>query len=66
MENFRELTAQLLENKAAIRVSETKALASAMRTLLSDANQRTAMGERAKATLTPHQGATARTVALLN
>ena len=66
MENFRELTAQLLENKAAIRVSETKALAGAMRTLLSDSNQRTAMGERAKATLTTHQGATARTAALLN
>ncbi len=65
MENFRDLTAQLLASNAAIQVSETKSLVTAVHTLLSDPNERTVMGARAKETLTPHQGATARTAALL-
>lgn len=66
MENFRELTAQLLASDAAVQAGDATALAPTLRALLSDPKQRTTMGQRAQETLTPHQGATARTVALLN
>ena len=66
MENFCDLTAQLLAGNAAVQVRNANELAPAMRALLSDPGRRTMMGVRAKETLTPHQGATARTAELLN
>ena len=66
MENFRELTAQLLASNAAVQVNDAAALAPALRALLSDPKRRADMGLHAKKTLTPHQGATARTAALLD
>ncbi len=66
MENFHELTTQLLANGAAVQVGEAPALTHVLRAMLSDSKRQTAMGQRARETLAPHQGATTRTVALLN
>ena len=61
MENFAPLVAHLLKDAAAVQISAASGLQDALRTLLSDAEKRRAIGERASAALAIHQGATART-----
>ncbi len=61
MENFAPLVAHLLNDNAAVQIAEAADLASALRSLLADAEKRAAIGTRARAALVPHQGATART-----
>ncbi len=51
----------LLRDDAAVQIASAADLAGALRTLLADAEKRTAIGTRARAALVPHQGATART-----
>ncbi len=60
MENFAALTAHLIENKAAMQVANASALTEAIRLLLTDPDQRNALGERARSALRAHAGATAR------
>lgn len=61
MENFQALTRHLLEKEAAVRVSDSGKLTEALRRLLNDSALRQALGQRARAVLEPHQGATGRT-----
>jgi 3-deoxy-D-manno-octulosonic-acid transferase len=61
MENFAPLVTHLLRDDAAVQIASAADLAGALRTLLADAEKRTAIGTRARAALVPHQGATART-----
>ena len=61
MENFAPLVAHLLKDSAAVQIADASALPAAIRTLLADAEQRSAIGTRARAALVQHQGATTRT-----
>ncbi len=65
MENFAPLVAHLHALEAAEQIPDAPALVPALRALLADAPRRATLGERARAALTPHQGATARTAELL-
>jgi 3-deoxy-D-manno-octulosonic-acid transferase len=63
--NFREAAARLVQEGAALQVADTAALAAAVRRLLGDAAERERMGAAARRFVTQQQGATERTVALL-
>jgi 3-deoxy-D-manno-octulosonic-acid transferase len=65
MENFSGLVAHLKRQDAAVMARDPQALASALTALLADPARRAAMGERARAALLQHQGATERTAAAL-
>ena len=64
MENFEALVAHLLAHQAARQVRDADELTAAVRELLSHPDQRAAFGVHARAALSAHQGATARTVDL--
>ena len=61
MENFIPLVTHLLQDNAAVLISDADELRTTIRTLLTDAERRTAIGTRARAALAIHQDASART-----
>jgi len=61
MENFAPLVAHLLKDKAAVQIADASRLPHALHSLLSETEGRVAIGQRARAALAIHQGATART-----
>jgi 3-deoxy-D-manno-octulosonic-acid transferase len=63
--NFAEATRLAVEAGAALQVADVGALAEAVRTLLADAPLRNRMGAAGLALMRQHQGATQRTLALL-
>ena len=63
--NFAEATRLALEAGAALQVADVNALAAAVRELLADAPRRARMGAAGLALMQQHQGATQRTVGLL-
>ena len=63
MENFAALTRHLLEKDAARQIPDAAALTETLRRLLADRELCAQIGQRARAVLEPHQGATARTAA---
>ena len=63
--NFRDAVQLLLSAEAAIVVRDQSELTAAVRRLLSDRDERRAMGDRACAAVTAHRGATGRTLELL-
>jgi len=65
MENFAAVVRILLERQAAIQVRDAAELQRALARLLDDAALRERMAGNARAVLAPHEGATARTAALL-
>jgi 3-deoxy-D-manno-octulosonic-acid transferase len=65
MDNFALLTARLLAADAAVQISEAAALTPTLESLLADESRRTALGAHGSNALHAHQGATARTAALL-
>jgi 3-deoxy-D-manno-octulosonic-acid transferase len=65
MENFDLLVARLLSSEAAVQIPNAEALMPTIDALLADEARRIALGARGGRALTPHQGATARTAALL-
>ena len=64
-ENFPALVEHLRANDAAVSIATASELTAALRALLADPARRTALGERARTVIAPHQGATARTVEIL-
>jgi 3-deoxy-D-manno-octulosonic-acid transferase len=64
--NFREATIRLLESHAAIQVADAGELEAAVDRLCTDADERRRLGEAARQLVRRQQGATARTVALLD
>ena len=60
--NFRQTVDQLLELNAAIQITDADALEQQVIRLLNDAEERQALGNRAKAFVTTQQGATVRTI----
>lgn len=65
MENFAALRDALLNSKGALEVHDANSLATATSSLLSDKTRCDDLARRAFEALTPHQGATARTAALI-
>lgn len=65
MENFSTLRKALLEAKGAIEVRDAVSLADATNTLLTDSSRREALICRAMEALAPHQGATKRTIKMI-
>jgi 3-deoxy-D-manno-octulosonic-acid transferase len=65
MENFTALVTHLLERDAAVRIADAAALPGALSRLLADPARCCSLGERAAAVVLPHQGASARTAAVL-
>jgi 3-deoxy-D-manno-octulosonic-acid transferase len=63
--NFAEATRLAVEAGAAIEVAGARQLGSALATLLGDSARRDSMGAAGRALMLQHQGATARTLALL-
>jgi 3-deoxy-D-manno-octulosonic-acid transferase len=63
--NFTEATQLAVAAGAAIQVADPKELAGALATLLGDSPRRERMGAAGRSLMLQHQGATARTVALL-
>jgi 3-deoxy-D-manno-octulosonic-acid transferase len=63
--NFRDTAARLVAAGAAVQVPDAAGLESAVRRLLGDAEERRRLGEAARAFVRQQQGATERTVALL-
>src|SRR5204863_8353264 len=63
MENFTALVAHLLSQSAAVQVPDAAALSREIRNLLSGTSRRSALGERARAALATHSGATERACA---
>ena len=66
MRNFATLSQAFLREKAAIEISDTDSLVSAVDSLLTSPATRLEMSRRATACLTPHSGATERTVNALS
>jgi 3-deoxy-D-manno-octulosonic-acid transferase len=64
--NFAEATRLALDAGAAIRVADAHELGVALATLLGDSESRARMGAAGRALMLQHQGATARTLALLD
>lgn len=65
MENFRELSRSLLNSGGAIQISDEATLSAAVIDLLTDETLRARVAARGAGTLAAHQGATARTAALV-
>ncbi len=65
MFNFATIARQLLEHEAAIEVGSAEALAETITDLYRDAEERTRMGEAARAVCEENRGALERTVALI-
>ena len=63
--NFQQASAVAIEAGAAIRVHEVEDLRRALRRLLDDPGLRASMGEAGLALMHAHQGATQRTLALV-
>ena len=61
MENFAPLVTHLLRDRAAVQIAGASELHRELHALLADPDQRTAIGQRARAALATHQGAAART-----
>jgi 3-deoxy-D-manno-octulosonic-acid transferase len=66
MENFATLAKALVSNSAAIQVNDTDSLECTIAELLRDSHVRERLVQNARAALTEHQGATARTAALIH
>ena len=66
MENFAALAEALVSNTAAIQISDTETLESAVTELLRDVNARQRLVRNAQIALREHQGATARAAALVH
>lgn len=64
--NFRETVQQLLDSSAAIQVRDAAHLEEAIRSLLSDENRRRQIGDSARQVVLACQGATSRTLDMLN
>ncbi len=64
--NFRETVAHLLAAGGAVQVADASALETAVNRLLADVDERRRLGEAARQLVRRQQGATARTVALLD
>jgi 3-deoxy-D-manno-octulosonic-acid transferase len=64
--NFRDAAGRLTEARAAVQVADAAALETAVRRLLADAGERARMGAAARQFVREQQGATARTLALLD
>jgi 3-deoxy-D-manno-octulosonic-acid transferase len=62
MENFRDVAAEFVSAGAAMQVNSGAALGAAWMALLEDDRRRNAMGERARALVQQHRGATAATL----
>jgi 3-deoxy-D-manno-octulosonic-acid transferase len=65
MENFAAIVARWREADAAVQVQDEAELQSRLAALLADPQGRDALASRAQATIVPHSGATARTVAAI-
>jgi 3-deoxy-D-manno-octulosonic-acid transferase len=66
MENFATLAKALASKKGAIQVSDVDSLESTVAELLRDSEARQGLVQRAREVLSEHQGATARTAALIH
>ncbi len=66
MENFATLAKTLVSNKGAIQVGDTDSLEFAVGELLRDSRARERLVQNARVALSEHQGATARTAALIH
>jgi len=66
MENFARLAKSLASKKGAIQVSDVDSLESTVAELLRDSEARQRLVQRAREVLSEHQGATARTAALIH
>jgi len=66
MENFAALAKALVSNTAAIQISDTETLESAVTELLRDIDARQRLVRNAQGVLREHQGATARAAALVH
>ena len=66
MENFATLAKTLVSNNGAIQVRDTNALERSVAELLRDSRARECLVQNAQAALSEHQGATARTAALIH
>jgi 3-deoxy-D-manno-octulosonic-acid transferase len=66
MENFATLARTLISNKAAMQISDTHSLESALAELLSDSESRQRLVKNAHAALNEHKGGTARTAMLVH
>lgn len=64
--NFKQIVASLLQNKAAIKVNTKEEWLTVTDRLLSDTEERQALGQRAKTFVMNQQGATQRTIAILH
>jgi 3-deoxy-D-manno-octulosonic-acid transferase len=64
--NFKETATRLLKHQAAVQVQDALGLDEQIRTLLADTSRRTAMGEAARLFIQSQQGATERTLMLLD
>ncbi len=65
MENFAEITGQLLAADAAVRISDATELENAFTRLLADPSQRKSLSEKAQRLIDIHRGAAGRTADLL-
>ena len=66
MENFAEIASRFVSAGAAIQVRDAAELTDVVRRLLSDTNERAHLGETARALVLRQQGATDRTIELLD
>jgi 3-deoxy-D-manno-octulosonic-acid transferase len=64
--NFKETAARLLENAAAVQVPDAAALQREIERLLADADQRQKLGESSQRFVQSQQGATEKTLALVD
>lgn len=64
--NFKDAVRRLLDAHAAIEVRDAEKLATAVRRLLSDQNERTELGQKARELVLQQQGATDRTLDMLD